>query len=97
MATQATRKLLTWPRVVIGWALFCAGLYVWNVVDAALSEAECNAKGDWFCGPGFAAVLGGIVDFLLFITGLVPIGIVWMLDTRLRRRSTMRARQTPRP
>ena len=90
MATPAKRKLLTWPRAVIGWALLCAVLYLWVVIDAALNEAECNAAGNWFCDPEFAAVLGGIVYFTLFLIGLIPIGIAWVLHTFLRRRTAMR-------
>ena len=87
---RATRKLVTWPKAVLAWALICAGLYAFSVISAALDEAECNARGDWFCGPGFVVVMGGVVFFTLFVLGLVPIGIVWILDTFLRRRSAMR-------
>jgi hypothetical protein len=87
---RAKRKLLTWPRAVIGWALLCTVLYLWVVVDAALNEAECNAEGNWFCDPEFAAVVGGIVYFELFLIGLVAIGIAWILHALLRRRDARR-------
>ena len=86
---RAKHKLVTWPKAVLGWALICAGLYAFSVISAALDEAECNARGDWFCDPGDAAVFLGLVYFVLFALGLVPIGLVWILDTFLRRRSAM--------
>jgi hypothetical protein len=57
---------------------------------AALNEAECNAEGNWFCDPEFAAVVGGIVYFELFLIGLVAIGIAWILHALLRRRDARR-------
>jgi len=89
MGTRAKRELFTWPRAVIGWALLCAVLYLWVVVDAALNEAECEAEGNWFCGPEIVAVLAGVAYGEIFLIGLVALGIAWALDAFFRRRDAM--------
>ena len=84
--TSARRKLLTLHAVVIGWTVLCTSLWLVAVVDAALDEAACHAEGGWFCGPGAAAVIGGVVYFFLFAFGLIPIAIGWMLSKYARAR-----------